>query len=183
MGTRGAIGFWKDGEYKVAYNHLDSYPEELGNTTLKFINKRTINELNTAFEKIKLIKEESIPTEEQIKQCEKYTDLYVGNQSTSDWYCLLRQAQGNLEAYTNIGLMVDSQDFLTDGLFCEWAYIINLTNNTFEVYKGFQKSTTKGRYSEPPPNDQGYYTVGLVATYSLGNCPIKFSIEQTPELF
>ncbi len=163
MGTRGAIGFWKDGEHKVTYNHFDSYPDGLGNDVLTFVNKYTVNELNMAFEKIKLIEEGSKPTEEQIKQCEKYTDLAVSNQSTTDWYCLLREAQGDLEAYANAGFMPNNQEFLNDSLFCEWAYIINLTNDVLEVYKGFQQSKPEGRYSEAPPNEQGYYGVGLIA--------------------
>lgn len=36
MGTRGAYGFYKDGQNKLTYNHFDSYPEGLGNTVVDF---------------------------------------------------------------------------------------------------------------------------------------------------
>ena len=82
--------------------------------------------------------------------------------------------------------MIDKQDFLHDSLFCEWAYIINLTDNILEVYTGFQKEKPKGRYSEVAPssdyNIPPYYAVGLLATYPLDKCPSEFSKEETPEL-
>lgn len=37
-----------------------------------------------------------------------------------------------------IGL-VNSEEFAADSLFCEWAYVIDLDKNTFEVYQGFNK--------------------------------------------
>lgn len=35
--------------------------------------------------------------------------------------------------------MIDDSEFLNDSLFCEWTYIINLDNEQFEVYRGFNK--------------------------------------------
>ena len=37
MGTSGAIGFVVDGKEFVAYNHFDSYPENLGKEVVEFI--------------------------------------------------------------------------------------------------------------------------------------------------
>jgi hypothetical protein len=31
----------------------------------------------------------------------------------------------------------NSKSFAADSLFCEWAYVINLDNDTLEIYKGF----------------------------------------------
>ena len=36
MGTRGALGFKINGEYKVTYNHFDSYMEGLGKEVISF---------------------------------------------------------------------------------------------------------------------------------------------------
>jgi hypothetical protein len=64
------------------------------------------------------------------------------------WYDLLRSDQGDLEAYAEIGLMIDSASFIKDSLFCEWAYIINLDRGVLEVYRGFQtKKPKKNRYA------------------------------------
>ena len=187
MGTRGAVGFYKGGEHKVAYNHFDSYPEGLGNDVLNYIHSKTVEGLHAAFERIELVDPESKPTPEQVKKCAEFTNLSVSGQSTDEWYCVLRDAQGDLDAYTKVGAMPDEQDFLKDSLFCEYAYIINLDDNILEVYKGFQESKPKGRYAEFEPKDSvsgsKYYAVGLVKTYPLTDCPEEFNKETIPELY
>lgn len=59
--------------------------------------------------------------------------------------------------------------FLYDSLFCEYAYIINLDDNTLELYEGFNKDAdAPGRYAKYfEKNDGGYYGVKLVRTISL----------------
>ena len=37
-------------------------------------------------------------------------------------------------------VLQNSIDFARDSLFCEYAYVVDLTRNTLEAYKGFQKS-------------------------------------------
>jgi len=147
MGTRGAWGFRKDNIDKIAYNHYDSYPSGLGETIKHFIVKHSIEELEKTFYRIILIDGNTPPNEEQIKQCSKFLDLGVSNKTKQDWYCLLREAQGNPEAYVNdLVYMVDSAAFLKDSLFCEWAYIINLDTKRLEIYEGCQKRAQKNRY-------------------------------------
>lgn len=182
MGTRGALGFWKDGEHKVTYNHFDSYPDGLGKDVLEYINNNSIEQMNQHFDNIRLIGENENPTELDIKRCQEFTDLGVSNQSTSDWYCLLRQAQGKLEAYGKARMMIDAQDFLHDGLFCEYAYIINLTDETLEFYEGFQKSKPDGRYSEFEP-DGDYFAVGLIKVTPLAECVRSENFVGTEEIF
>jgi hypothetical protein len=172
MGTRGALGFIKNGEHKVAYNHFDSYPDGLGQGVLDLIQANSNHELNAMFDKITMVKESDTPTQDQIEKCKGTTDLGVSKQSTSDWYCLLREAQGDLEKYAEIGFMTDGKAFLHDSLFCEYAYIINLDTNEFEFYEGFQQTKPQGRYSNVKP-DNGYFAVGLVRAFPLNDCPQK----------
>lgn len=54
MGTRGAIGFYKEGNEKVCYNHFDSYPTGLGDDLISYLKGKTINELNSICDEIKL---------------------------------------------------------------------------------------------------------------------------------
>jgi hypothetical protein len=181
MGTRGAVGFYKkiNGRaiHKVAYNHFDSYPSGLGDGVLKMISERSIDDLNEMFDKITMVNENKKPNAKQVKRCKELglVNLGVSSQSVDDWYCILRNAQGSLESYADVGFMGDGFSFMGDSLFCEWAYIINLTDNTLEVYEGFQRSKPKGRYSRRGKNSDGYYWVGLVASYPLDEIPQEFT--------
>ena len=159
MGTRGAYGFCKNGELKVTYNHFDSYPEGLGQDILDFIHGTSIEEMNKMCDDLQLIDEKIPPTEEQIQKCRDAgsIDLGVSNQSVTDWYCLLRNCQGDLAMNCKVGMMSDDKDFLQDSLFCEYAYIINLDDNVLEVYRGFQQTPPKGRFANTPINENGYY--------------------------
>lgn len=150
MSTRGIYGFYKNGIDKITYNHWDSYPTELGESIIKFIFSTSIEEMNNIFNKIIMVDEESNPTLEQIKECQKYYDDKVGEKSICDWYCLLRKSQGKIESYkSDLIYMIDGKDFIHDSLYCEWVYIINLDTNELEIYEGFQMQPNKSRYSKP----------------------------------
>jgi len=175
MGTRGAMGFRIDGQDKVTYNHWDSYPSGLGIEILEEVSKMSIEEMTKIARNIVLITDrEQPPTPEQKEALKSYTNLGVGEQSDDDWYCVLRNAQGGLSSWLNHGLtyMIDSQDFLKDSLFCEYAYIVNLDEMVFEFYKGFNKVPGSGRYGmleriRFQETDNKYYGVALAATIHL----------------
>jgi hypothetical protein len=175
MGTRGSVGFRVNKQDRVQYNHFDSYPSGLGNDVLKFIQSSTLEELKQVANSIELVREDVKPTAEQIKNCEAWTYLGVSSGSTDEWYCLLRNAQGDLNAYRNgLKYMIDGKSFLLDSLFCEYAYIINTDNNTLEFYSGFNKKVllTKGRYAskrDMESRDNGYYGVALVGKFKLND--------------
>lgn len=167
MGTRGAVGFRVGKQDKVTYNHFDSYPSGLGQEVLDFIQANSVESLTKAAENIQMIDMSVKPTKEQIKVCEPWTDLTVSEQSTEDWYCLTRLAQGNLNAYVEgLPYMNDSSSFLLDSLFCEYAYIINLDSKKLEFYSGFNQKQRecKGRYAslKREGRDSGYFGVVLI---------------------
>jgi len=135
MGTRGLYGFCKNEEFKLAYNHYDSYPSWLGEEVLSYARAKSVKELNKIFDSIKMINVDNEPTFSDIEKWQQYTDLSVGSGSTTDWYCLMRKAQGDLEAFETTGQMPDDKEFFNDGLFCEWCYIINLDSNNLEIYR------------------------------------------------
>lgn len=154
MGTRGAYGFRFEGLDKLTYNHFDSYPDWLGKNLIEFIRSTSIEEMQTIAQGLILVDERSTPTPEQIKECSQWINLKVSSQSTSDFYCLLREAQGNPDAWKQgLRYMIDSHEFMADSLFCEWAYCINLDDETLEVYKGYNTDpNAPGRYT-----DKGHY--------------------------
>lgn len=169
MGTRGVFGFHRNGIDKIMYNHYDSYPSGLGKAVVEFVKKHSITELNTIFDRIEMIGGDQLPTQEQVKECEPYTDLSVSDQSVNDWYCLLRNAQGNLEAYAGgLKYMIEGANFLEDSLFCEWGYVINLSTKRLEIYRGFQYKSQDNRYKVTERQDNldaessGYFNCALI---------------------
>jgi hypothetical protein len=136
MSTRGAWGFSRGTQRKIAYNHMDSYPDWLGKNVFTFCKETDDKTLDEIFERIQLIDEDSQPTPEQVEECRRFhtIDLLVSEQSEDDWYCLIRRAQGLPDLYRDgLTLMVDADWFLQDSD-CEYAYIINLDERTLEIY-------------------------------------------------
>ena len=178
MGTRGAYGFYKDGQNKLTYNHFDSYPEGLGNTVVDFCRATSRKEMDDIFDRIILVHDTNLavhkPTQEQIEECERYFDNRVSTGQKTEWYALLREAQGNLDAYKHgLRYMIDNERFMQDSLFCEWAYVINLTDGLLEVYRGFQKTPQNNRYLMPFcfEEDDDYFNVALLVAYPLDGIP------------
>lgn len=150
MGTRGAIGFRVNGIDKVTYNHWDSYPSHLGVKMATLVAGATADELRQAARRVLVIKGDEPITPAMKEKYAQYADVSVGEQTTDDWYCLLRNLQGELKEYVygDADVMVDGSDFLLDSLFCEWAYIINCDSETLEVYRGFvTEPFMPGRYA------------------------------------
>lgn len=180
MGTRGAIGFFINGETKVAYNHFDSYPDAVGADVVDFLADTYkklgpadalawLREKATAFAPTKTEK----PTPDDIVRLAKYArqrDL----DSDVEWYDLLRNAQGDLGKALDAGVFEDARYHLDDGLFCEHAYIVNLDEETLEYYEGFFKfnprtgPTERGRYwTEEQVRSNDYGSVVLLETFKL----------------
>ena len=162
MSTRGIWGLRKDNQDKITYQHFDSYPAGLGNIIKKFIMKHDIEELKIIFDKIILVKKDSVPSNKQIKECSKFFNSDVSKHTTEDWYALLRDSQGNPEVYVkDLKYMIDNRDFIKDSLFCEWGYIINLDTKCLEIYEGGKETPQKNRYKYGP-DERGYYNCGLI---------------------
>lgn len=178
MGTRGAFGVRVDDQDRLTYNHYDSYPTGLGRDVVRDINAQ-LQEVG-GFEQwrekaraLRAVKNDDQPTEEDKERLKAHANLSVSGQSMDDWYCLLRECQGELAKLLDLGVYIDNHAFMADSLFCEWAYVVNLDNGTLEVYRGFQKSQHNlGRYAtmeyeKDHRSDNQYYPVALVGTFPL----------------
>lgn len=178
MGTRGCYGFRKNGADKLTYNHFDSYPDCLGHTMVKFCKATSISELNEIFDKLILVNESAKPTAEQIKECKQYYDGNVSRKTVEDWYCLLRNAQGDLDAYKNgLKYMIDNCGFIKNSLWCEYAYIINLDTEELEFWVGDQdKPDIYNRYGVE--RDGNYYPCKMMASYPLATISLnEYSVQ------
>ena len=69
--------------------------------------------------------------------------------------------------------LADNREFAADGVFCEWAYVIDFKANVFEVYEGFFKKDDEilGRFKDMQKPDEEYGPVSLVASWSLDDLP------------
>lgn len=182
LGTRGAYGFYKNGENKLTYNHYDSYPEGLGEDVVSFIRATPLVELHKMFDEIEMVDRDSKPTAEQIESYKHFADTRVSSGDLEDWYVLLRKTQGDLFAFQK-GLrhMIEGgEEFMKDSLYCEWGYVINLDENILEIYKGFQNAPQDNRYHVAEPCRMGYYNVTLVKSYPLSSIPKNWMQEVDP---
>lgn len=167
MGTRGCYGFRKNGIDKLTYNHYDSYPDYLGKIMVTFCKETSLDEMNEIYDRLILVNENDKPTQEQIEECKRYYNGDVSCKTPEDWYCLLRNAQGDLDAYKNgMKYMIDSCGFIKDSLWCEYAYIINLDTDELEFWVGGQdKPDIYNRYGVERDGD--YYPCKMMASYPL----------------
>lgn len=120
MGTRGAYGFRVNNQDKIGYNHSDSYPGGLGEDVINYVLTHSDDAL--------------------IEQAKSINVL----EDTEENYTKYRSAQGDLTS----SVILESSDFLKNGLFCEWAYIVNADTKSLEFYCGFSDVTGKGRYNK-----------------------------------
>ena len=171
MSTRGLIGFYKNGQTKVTYNHSDSYPSYLGVNILNELRQYTIGIMNATFKEIILVKEYSKPTNKNIRKYITHSNDLVDDGNLYNWYVLLRNTQGTFKPYLDwkIFHMIDSQNFIKDSLFCEWAYIVNLKTKRLEVWQGCQTVENNNRYNIK--TDDEYKSCKLLISFPLNDLP------------
>lgn len=177
MSTRGAIGFKLDQKEVIFYNHSDSYPDWLGKNMVEYV--RSVADWNEIREQVlafQPVQEGDVPMKEQIDKAYELgtINLMVSNQSESDFYCLTRNAQGNLGLQLALGFGETSSEFLLDSLFCEYAYIINLDTMELEFYEGFNEDfNAEGRYASKASREPAYDGATVYAGVKLvGEAPL-----------
>ena len=160
MSTRGVVGIYSGGVTKAGYNHSDSYPDGgIGEDIVEQCRKFSVEDFQKAFKRIKTVKNESgkpgAKQREHVLSILEEPNMDVGDRKGEDWYSVLHNAQGTLEPYVKgLKYMLDYDTFLKDGLSCEWGYIVNLDNNTLEIYYGHQKvSQANNRYAITNPEE------------------------------
>jgi hypothetical protein len=182
MGTRGAFGVIIGEKEKIGYNQFDSYPSGKGIENLRWLREAKLGDVRRAAAVCNLVDDSTPPTPADVEWLKSVTDLAVSNQSTDDWYCLTRETHGDIEAMLSCGYIHDFHEFPLESLFCEWAYIVDLDANVFEVYEGFQqKKHREGRFADRAKKPRGWepayqgdvfwYPVKLIASYPLDDLP------------
>jgi len=180
MGTRNLTCVVLDGEYKVAqYCQWDGYPSGQGLTILDFLtNKFHRHDFVTNLKQTRFITEE-----EHTALWEGFgadgsglVSLEIAKRFKANHPQLDRDMGGTVLEFIQKAnepvVLANSVDFAKDGLFCEWAYVVDLDNNVLEVYSGFgQEKLDEGARFGNAINENGYSAVGLVKTYPLDDLP------------
>jgi len=199
MGTCNLTAVYLNGELKIAqYGQFDGYPSGQGVTALSFLSsKNNVESLKESLARVRFIEFEG-RDKEFIQSYDRNSPEFMSspdNRSPQqkhwhDTFIHRSRAAGILAnvADSNDGeiLLKNSIDFAYEGLFCEWAYIIDLDSNTFEAFKGYNKTpVTEGRFlSSGIKEENGYHPVVIKKSYSLDQLPSEkeFLAELEPEL-
>lgn len=203
MGTRNLTMVVSNGKTKVAqYGQWDGYPEGQGKTILSLL-KRIDAASEWARFKDKIDNLNWL-TEMQSKKVDKDKNWdinypYLSRDAGGEIINAIHFGKMNVHADIGkkkeidvkiIGL-TNGEDFASDSLFCEWAYVIDLDKETFEVYKGFNTSpleSTERFYDEHFKPDESevikerYYPIKFLKSYALNKLPKEkdFIKECTP---
>lgn len=199
MGTRNLTMVISKGETKVAqYGQWDGYPSGQGANILNFLtflgtdknskgkilkeNKENDWARNNVKKFLKL-KNLSIETfKENLESLsffkEKEIDLINENfnKSLEERSYLSRDTASEILwkiTEGNVDKLISNENFAGDSLFCEWAYVVDLDKNTFEVYKGFNNETIDEteRFFHLQKEEEEYKPVTLLKSYDLNNLP------------
>lgn len=181
MGTRNLTAVFMDGEYKVAqYGQWDGYPEGQGITCLRFLR----DEIDEKAFKDNLMRIH-FADDDKLKALAKEFHISEDGTIRIDDHDKLKRAYPELHRDTGAKILKMIQsgkarilnnyiNFAADGLFCEWAWVIDFDKRTFEAYKGFKKEPlTKGDrfYFLRDFEENGYSGVHIIHEWSIDNLP------------
>ena len=185
MGTRNLTAVMVDGEYKVAqYGQWDGYPSGQGATILEFLRSLDEEKMKRFVKKVKAVGE--LSDEENLKQWAEcgsdpdsdYVTEEVSKKHTKKYPESSRDTGGKILSVIlekKAGIFLNNEiDFVSDSLFCEWAYVVDLDANTFEVFEGFNKTPLENDERFANFSDQckqEYYPVKLRKKYDLDKLP------------
>lgn len=188
MGTRHFVGVILDGDWKVAqYGQWDGYFEGQGQTVYDFVTRPDldVDRFKMALRALRFATDEDLA---RVEAEPNWPEVYP-------W--LSRNAGGEVLSMIydapaeQIEFLGDTRNFPLDGLFCEFAYVIDLDQDILEVYTGGHKAGTaiRGRWKDADPESilkeagaaTQYAPVSLLRTFDLRNMPDSGNFQK--ELF
>lgn len=170
MGTRHLICIVNNGEYKAAqYGQWDGYPSGQGIKVLNFLRNFDKNVFVQKLKNCCFISDEEY---DRLKKDYGSIKIFLKKFPQFSRYTSSEILQIILQSDNTI-LLYNSIQFSSDSLFCEYAYVIDLDKNTFEIFQGFNKSPLgkNDRFYNEYIVDSEYYPVKLLKEYSIDNLP------------
>jgi hypothetical protein len=162
------MGFVHKGKEYLTYNHMDSYPTQLGVDFMRTVKSSDLQILRAYVESLVLVDSDASPSLDELKQMvlltmtSKFADEYRAPTGVDPltWYDLLNDYQGNLAERLRLGI----RWWLDDDTFqysqsCEWCYVANLDTEMLEMYTShhsspwYPRGKLGGRYVEAAKKD------------------------------
>lgn len=143
MATRHLICVVSDGNFKIAqYGHYDGYPTHVGADVLKFIkDEGNLEKLKSRLGVIKPISQAAFDEiQDRYRNSNGYMNVLAQTRFASDYPALARDT-----GFEILSVVADSEDDVVEVCLndafggqpdCDYAYVINFDNDTFEVYVG-----------------------------------------------
>ncbi len=188
MGTRNLTCVWKDGKWKVAqYGQWDGYPDGQGVVILDFLKNHDIKTFSEKLDNVRWItrKEHDAQWKSVGADNSGWVSLEIADKHTANFPENSRDTgAGILNIIYNYKpshgkklAIENSIDFANDSLFCEWAYVVDLDTNMFEVYIGFNKNklAPNDRFYNGNILTDDYYPIKKIAEFSFTALPEKES--------
>ena len=187
MGTRNLTLVFHNGDYRVAqYGQWDGYPSGQGATVIQFIHDRnSADDWADFFVQLGrcsfLTAEQEQALDKQLKATDEPLDSinpYITRNHGARILQLIHDSP-----HHPIELQ-DSRAFAATGLFCEYAYLIDLDSGTLEMYVGFNQDLTRcvGRFADLDGEDS-YTPITLVGTWPLDKPPTVKDMEDAETTF
>ena len=180
MGTRNLTCVVKNGEFRIAqYCQWDGYPSGVGTKVQDFIIRRLqtpegLKAFNEQVLKTKQISTEAIRAKWKSVGADDsgWVNMEVSKKFQNNWPHLDRDFGPKVLDMVfkdgDVELSME-QEFAGASLFCEWCYVIDLDNNTLEVYRGFNKEKLdkSERFFCMPTDHEEYKQVRLYKSIPL----------------
>lgn len=171
MGTRNLTYVKIDKTPKVAqYGQWDGYPSGRGIEILKFLR----DQMNRPKMEERLRALSWIDGDEVYENPEYKNAYQFDRDCGSDILELIQNGSLSKRGETKywiVDKLINVSSFAADSLFCEWAYVVDFDENTFEIYRGFVKEPHTGERFSDMEGQDGYYPVKLRKTYDLNSLP------------
>ena len=182
MGTRNLTCVWIDGAFKVAqYGQWDGYPGGIGLDILRFLKQTNLDAFKDAVRACHWATKEEVEAtwvECGMEKGAEFVSMAISDIHGKKYPEFCRDTAAKiLPLILKKPLALnDKHEFAADGLFCEWAYVIDLDAMTLEVYEGFNQTTGKdhGKFAGLPVRDgadKSYTAVVLAKIYKLSELP------------
>jgi hypothetical protein len=171
MGTRHLIAVKLDNDLKVAqYGQWDGYPDGQGVSVLTFLRSLAGDRRDDFASKVRALR---WATADDLSKAQAEIEA-SGKSVAMTFPEYSRDTSADLLHLIDVGrvtVVKDDRSFAGDGLFCEWAYLVDLDKNTLEVYEGFQQGTVHGYFANYERGGSEYAPVTLRQSFDLSALP------------